>query len=809
MYRAEDLKLGRQVALKLLPPGTGSPRVALKRFEREAQAASSLNHPNICVIHDIDQHEGQPFIVMELIEGKTLRSRMGSQPLEFAEFLALATQLAAGLEAAHSRGIIHRDLKPSNIFVTSSGQLKILDFGLAKPVAELAGDAPQESTRLTASEALLGTIDYMSPEQARGEEVDHRSDLFSLGVIFYEMATGTLPHSGNSAPARLHAIVHKKPQPIAQWNPSFPAKASRIVEKLLSKSIEDRYQSASELLVDLRRLAPAGPASVHRKAENFSKKVVPAGVLAVAGIVILWFSLPLQQTSHSLAILPLSYSGPVEHKDLASNLPAVLSETLRSFPSLEVAPFASSRNYSPMEDPETVSRQMNVAWVLAGELDAGDGEFQATMKLSRNGDSIPSWKLNVGGDLNRPLETLNQVTRELSAFLGVERSLREGLSHDEKALEAYLEGRRYLEGWDVQSNDEKAIQAFERALKYDPGFAEARAGLALALWQYWETSGQAILVERAQSEATKALALDFTLPEAHLAMGVVQLGQGRSTEAALSFQRAHQLAPADDAVCRRIAQAYASLNRDPEAEKMYRQAIALRPDFWENYNALGHYYLSRGKLEEAAEAFSRITELRPESDIGFSNLAGTLIYAGKMAEAVPLLQAAIRIHPTVEAHSNLGFIHYARGNFQEAADQFRAATEMAPEMDMPWSNLGDALRQLGRKEEAIRAYQHAIEILSGRLEINPSDRESRAGLAMSLAASGRCEEALDSAQQAVSQSAAAQIHYYVAVSYALCGKEEPAVYHAGRAIQEGFLLDVKTNPDMKFLLDHPEIKKLL
>jgi tetratricopeptide (TPR) repeat protein len=362
----------------------------------------------------------------------------------------------------------------------------------------------------------------------------------------------------------------------------------------------------------------------------------------------------------------------------------------------------------------------------------------------------------------------------------------------------------------VARNPVRAEGAFRGAIEKDGTFGEAHAGLALALWRQYEVGRAPELVEPALAAARRAVTLAPSLPEAHLALGVVQLGRGRTPEAALSFERAQELAPADDAVCRRIADAYSELKRTEDADRFYRRAIELRPEYWENYNRRGSFYLRIGKVAEAKPLFRKVIDLRPESDLGYSNLAGAHILAGELEQAEPLLQAALRIQPSARAQNNLGFVYYGTGRFEQAAGAFRAATQADSEKANYWGNLGDAYRLLARTSEARVAYARAIELGAARLEVNPADAQARAALAMRLAGSKRCGEVRPHAARAVGESPDdPTVHYYAALAYALCGDRAMAIRHAARAIEGGVVADVRTNPDLKPLLADPALRRLL
>jgi tetratricopeptide (TPR) repeat protein len=329
--------------------------------------------------------------------------------------------------------------------------------------------------------------------------------------------------------------------------------------------------------------------------------------------------------------------------------------------------------------------------------------------------------------------------------------------------------------------------------------------LALTLCTLFQQDKSAERVQEALQAAEKALALAPSLPEAHAAMGMVELARGRSAEAARAFEYGLELAPADDSLCRRIAKAYAALGREQEAERMYRRAIQLRPAFWINYNDAGAFFVRRGRLADAQRAFENVVSLHPESDTGFSNLAAVHILAGRHEQARPLLEAALRITPTAETHNNLGVVHYAAGRFADAAREWQAAIDAGAQYAIVFSNLGDAYRQMKRRPEAGRAYGTAIDRWRAQLAL-ADDLEGRGALAMALAGDGRCAEAREEARRADLRSLSPTGAYYLAVAHAVCGDDEAATRQAARAVAGGIVSDVRTNPDLRRLLGHPALR---
>ena len=817
VYKALDRQLGRAVALKLIKRDLAARPDSLLRFQRELSLAQQVTHGNVCRVHDLGEVQGIRYISMEYVEGQTLEDLIRSViHLSPKQMVALGRQICAGLEAIHERGIVHRDLKPGNIMVDRLGHPLVMDFGMAyRPGGE----------KLTAAGSVLGTLAYLSPEHARGFATDPRSDLFALGIIFFEMLTGRRPPGDEaSLPLALRDASETCPPP-SRLVPEIPPALDAVVLRCLEREPGKRYASARELERALDEVASTLPSSLSvtgllaaptpRPATTAPPSQplpsragiawLTAAVAVVLAFVLAWPRLfPPRPRTTAIALLPLEYSGPEANGYLREFLPVVVGDALRRVPELQVAPFASTRGFGPGDEARAVARALGVEHVVRGTVRVEKGQVESRLVVyGRDGGERPLAPRT--SPVGSAAETADRLAADLALAVG--QTAPPTRQRNAKALELYFEGKRLLEGWDVERNYEKAEEAFKKALEADPSFAEARAALALGLSNHFQETREPGVIEQASQEARRAVDLAPGLPEAQLALGVVQVLRGQSAEATASLQRALELAPGDDAACRLIARAYARRERFEEAEKYFERAIALRPQFWENHNAMGWFFLRRGQNARARAYFKQVIELRPLSDTGHINLALSLLWDGEFEKAEPFLLEALKLGQSYQAHTNLGIVYYNTGRFEEAVREFQAAVEAGGTQVESLGGLGDALRQVGRRDQAKVAYERATSLARDQLRIDPENGELRATLAMALAGDGRCHEARqEAARGARSTSVPPAAFSYAAVAYAICGDHAAAVREAARALDGGAVVDVRSNPDLRRVREDPAIR---
>ena len=836
VYGAEDTTLKRFVAIKRMAPQVNSTSADRKRLLKEAQRASALNHPNVGGIYDVLEHGGELWLVMEYVEGETLRHRL-ARPISTDEFFTIATQCCEGLQAAHEKGIIHGDIKPENIMLTAGNRVKILDFGVAR---RAWNSNPDDATKsMETMTATGGTPAYMAPEVLLQQPDDGRSDIFSLGLVFYEMLGGEQPFQTNSLATTIARIVHTEPPSLK----NVPGPLAGVISRTLAKDPNLRYPDAAALLGDLRRVQEGGkPKRVASAPAEFHKhRALAAMAIVLVMLAALLAYRPVRQFFRSsasknsvqpeisglpqtkiLAVLPFVSIPNADPKltalgeGLVESVAAKLGK-LTEDRAFEVVPARSLQEKKISTLPEAARMfGANLGLVITLEPQSDTlVKVNYSLLAAQSGASLGSGSLTV--------PTADAFSAEQIVSDGAVKALHLQLRPEEEAAlkyhgtdkatayEYYLQAQGYLlDASQAENRDHAALMARE-ALKLDPNFGMAKAVLGESYWLKYSDTKQKEWIAPAQTACNDAIKLGNAGAAGHVCLGLIEDGTGHAPEAVSEFQLALGLEPTSEDAAVHLALAYEHAGKITEAEKAYQQAIQAHPNSRLSYNLFGIFYRGRNQYDKALQMFGRVIQIAPNWYGTYVNVGAIYNDLGQYDKAVDPLKKSIAIRPSYPGYVNLGVAYVGMKRFSDAADAYKEAAKLDPQQSVTWGNLGTALYYSGKKDEAVEPIRKAIELALEELKVNPRDPVVLSALAGYYSMLNDSKDALLYLGQALQYGHNdKEILLDAAGVYNQLGESGLAIEWLGKAVQAGYTTDnIRSDPQFANLVNTPGYQQLM
>ena len=832
VYRAYDRKLGREVAIKILPEAFAQDAAKLTRFDREARMLAAVNHPNLAAIYGLEEAGPIRYIVMELVPGQTLSQILARGPMPLRDALGAARQIAEGLEAAHEKGIVHRDLKPANIKITPEGRVKVLDLGLAKAMDAKAEDSrdSSESPTLRLDETrpgvIVGTVEFMSPEQARGRTVDKRTDVWSFGCVLFEMLTGRRAFTGESPPDVLINVATKEPE----WSAlpaATPARVRELLERCLQKDPNRRLRDIGDARIALEDAYVAsgdrsgGTAPLPSPRERRLVLAIIAGLGVAAGLWLAYRPRAAAPVSPGaprlLAVLPFrDLSGRPDGQRIGEGLVETVSARLSNLSGVQVVtPSVVVEAADRQRDPFRVARDLGADYMLLGATQQEGDRLRFTWAVWQTRERRQVGGGEVTGTASNIFAIQDQLTdrvaRDLHATPAGRRTpLPTGLVTTSQQ-ERYLEALGYLQRYDQKASVEAALAILTPLASEVPGSALVQSALSRACLHEYTLTRDKDWANRAIEAAERATRLDPGIPEVHVARGLVLSRTGKGAEAVSEFQIALSQAPDSLEGLLGLAKAYQSVGRNDEAAAAYRRAITLQPGSWVPYNQLGAFDYSVGRYAQAADMFREVVARTPDNVRAWNNLGAAYEQADRFDDALQAFQKSAAISPNGGAYSNLGTLQFFLGRYADSARSFEKATTLTPGNSLYWANLGDAYRWApGERPKAAAAYQKAIVLARGELEVDPRDPGAHVTLGLSLAKTGKAAEGLGEIRKALEiEPGNPDTFFSAAVASTLLRKPDDAIGWLRQAVEAGIgVRQIEAEPEFQALRAQESYKKV-
>jgi serine/threonine-protein kinase len=841
VYKAYDKELDRIVALKLVRSELARDPASMQRFKQELLLASRISHKNILRIHDLGDVEGTKFISMTYVEGEDLDDvlrREGRLPLDRA--IGIAKKLCGALEAAQAEGVAHRDLKPRNILIDRADNVYISDFGLAKSLEANA-------SAMTRTGEILGTPRYMSPEQAEALPTDHRSDIYSFGLIFYEMVTGEVPFRGDSMMQVMYQRVTQPPKNPQLVVPDLPDSITAIIMRCLEKNLERRYQSAGEILRDLEAgsatAAPEGsgaswpaipqaPAPVATKpAPGRRGWLIASGAAALA--IALTMAIPsvrnlvLKRPLGSgaaapapekyMAILPFRVGDDAKLKYQADGVVESLSAKLFQLKNVHLASTSAVETAAKQGSSDKIAHELGVTLLLQGTVQGAGDKISIAVTMEDVAAKKRVWSQEFSGLRQDLLTVQDEIYNKLVAALDLKldnEELARGAmrpTEDIGAYDLYLRARSLIQSKKDEKTVKGALDLYEQAIKKDPRFALAYAGLSVACLDMYNSTKDNLWTEKALSSAQQAQRLNDNLPEAHFSLGGIYVVTGKTAEAVVELKRALELAPNSDEGYRRLGTAYRDSGRKVEAIRAYEKAVQVNPYYWRNHNQLGIGYYRFAEYEKAIAAFRHVLQLDPNNADAYRNLGAAYSREAKWNECIQAFQKSLQLNQSPGIYQNLGVVYLYQRNYAEAIKVLQKAVELAPNEQLFVGTLANGYRYSGQKEKAMLLYDRAIALCFKAFQVNPKDTGNLSYLALYHAKKGDQSRAVEYIRRARSiNSNDSDLIYKEAVIHAIADNGPEALASLREAFQKGYTPEeAKDDPELKTLRVNPEFDKLL